>query len=94
MHIDESLLHQRLDDNGGFGNFDILLVIYCARDIAQILHGLSYKVSSVTIRKFGSVVFCFLSLAFSAIFNQSPGCYVAMTSKIGIYHPLCSFFEK
>ena len=45
----------------------------------KFLHGLNYKVSSFTKRKFGSVVFCFLSLTLSAIFNQSVCCYVVTT---------------
>ena len=42
MHINQSSPHHELEDNGGFPNFKLLLVIGNAKDMAQHFGRLSY----------------------------------------------------
>ena len=44
--IHQSSRRHQVEDNGGFSNFKLLLVIQNTRDMAQVFESLSYKVRS------------------------------------------------
>ena len=59
------------------------LLVWNSTYVAQILCGLSYKVVSIFITKFGTTGVFILILDIPGIIYPSPCCYVVTTSKIG-----------
>ena len=53
--------------------------------MAQILHGLSYKVCSITLSKFNTFGLFIMILGTSAIMDQTACCYNVTTSETGLY---------
>ena len=51
----QSLLSQELVHNGGFSNFELLLLVRNATSLVQSLCGLIYKACSTFITKFGAI---------------------------------------
>ena len=62
--------------------------------MAQILCGLSYKVSSTFITKFGTIELFILILDISAVIHQSPCCYVVTTSIIDLKKTQQKIYEQ
>ena len=61
--------------------------------MAQILHGLSYKVCSITLPKFNTFGFFIPILGTSAIMDQAACCYNVTTSKTGLFSYLLNVTE-
>ena len=76
--------HQVLH-NSGSSNFLELLLDKKTTCMAQILHSLSYKICSITLRKFSTLGLLILVLGTSAIMDQTACCYNVMTSETGLY---------
>ena len=72
--MQQCLPSHKLVYNGGFSTY-----------VAEILCGISYKVCSTFIRKFGTIKLFILILDVFAIIQQSPCCHVVTTSKIFFY---------
>ena len=76
--IHQSLLRHKLVYNGGFSNFELLLLVQNSTCVAQILHGLSYEVRPTFITKFGTTELLIL------IFNISPLYTTLYTSRLAV----------
>ena len=76
--IHQSSPRHEVEDNGRFANFQLLLAIRNAWNVAQILGGLSYKVCSNSLPKFVTTEPSLLILGQSTIFSL---CLVVMLSR-------------
>ena len=63
----------------------IFSVIVYSTYVAQLLCGLSYKIWSTFITKFGIIELLIVISDISAIIHESPCYYVVTTSEIGLY---------
>ena len=68
--IHQSLPRHKLVYNGGFSNFELLLLVQNSIYVAQILHGLSYMVSYTFRTKSGTIKLSILILDMSSLYTS------------------------
>ena len=70
--------------NGGFSNVELPVLVRNSTYVAQILCGLSHKVSTF-ITKLGITGYLSLFWIYPPLYTSRISCYVVTTSKIGLY---------
>ena len=83
--IDQFTARHQVVYNSGSSTFLELLLDKKTTCMAQILHSLSHKICSITLRKFSTFGLLILVLGTSAIMDQTACCYNVMTSETGLY---------
>ena len=68
--IDESLVRHRLEYNGEFSNFKMLLLIKNTVGVVQILQSLSYKAYSILLPTFSAFVLLILVMGMPSLFSK------------------------